>query len=50
MGTEGEGLGVEEEDIDLPNLPEQQDDLDIDQDNVPVNAGEQVCLHSVHAV
>ena len=40
-GVEGDGVGVEEggEDIDLPNVPDQQDNGDIDQDDVPMNAG-----------
>ena len=36
---EGEGVGGEGEDIDLPNVPDQPDNPDIDQDDVPVNAG-----------
>ena len=40
---EGERVGGEGEDIDLPNVPDQPDNPDIDQDDVPVNAGTCMC-------
>lgn len=39
-GVEGDEVGGGDgEDIDLPNLPEQPDNPDVDQDDLPVNAG-----------
>ena len=36
---EGEEVGGEGDDIDLPNLPDQPDNPDVDQDDLPMNAG-----------
>jgi hypothetical protein len=38
-GMEGEEVGGEGDDIDLPNLPDQPDNPDVDQDDLPMNAG-----------
>ena len=39
----GEVGGGEGDDIDLPNLPDQPDNQDVDQDDLPMNAGGMWC-------
>ena len=47
-GGVGGEVGGDGEDIDLPNQPDQQDNPDVDQEDLPMNAGGVcvcVCVH-----